>query len=84
MAANPVILSINEQDISSKEESLTDRDFDIFDTEITISHVFVYRSNLLDNVGTRLPFLEVVEASITPYIIEVVLPFLEFVSWCPK
>ena len=59
MAANPIVLSVNEKDISSKEESLIDRDFDIFDTEITVSPVSVSKSNLLDNVGTRLPSLKV-------------------------
>jgi len=32
MVANPIVLAINEQDISSREEALIDRDSDIFDT----------------------------------------------------
>jgi hypothetical protein len=84
MAANLVVLSMNEQDISSREESLIDKDSDIFDTEITSSPVSVSRSNLLDNVGMHIPFLEVAQASITPYIVEVVFPFPEFVSWCAE
>jgi hypothetical protein len=82
MAANPVVLSVNEQDISSREETLIDRDSDIFYTEITVSPVSVSRSNLLDNVGTHIPFLEVDQASITPYVVEVVFPFHKFVSGC--
>jgi hypothetical protein len=84
MSANLVILSVNEQDIASREEALIDRDSDIFDTKITVSPVYVSRSNLLDNVGTRIPFLEAAQASITPYIVEVVFPFPEFVSWCAE
>jgi hypothetical protein len=84
MAANPVVLSVNEQDISSREEALIDRDSDVFDTEITVSPISVSRSNLLDNVGTHIPFLEAAQASITPYVVEVVFPFPEFVSWCAE
>jgi hypothetical protein len=84
MASNPVVLSVNEQDIASREEALVDRDSDVFDTEITISLVSVSRSNLLDNVGTCIPFLEAAQATITPYIIEVFFPFPEFVSSCAK
>jgi hypothetical protein len=82
MAANPVILSVNEQDIASREEALIDRDSDVFDTEITVSPISVSRSNLLDNVGKQIPFLEMAQASITPYVVEVVFPFPEFISWC--
>jgi hypothetical protein len=84
MAANPVILSVTEQDLASREEALIDRDSDVFDTKITVSPIFVSRSNLLDNVGKRIPFLEVNQASITPYVVEVVFPFPEFVSWCAE
>jgi hypothetical protein len=58
MAANPVILSVIKQDLASREEALIDRDSNVFDTEIPISPIFVSRSNLLDNVGKRIPFLE--------------------------
>jgi hypothetical protein len=80
MTANLVVLSMNEQDIASREEALIDRDSDVFNTEITVSPISVSRSNLLDNVGTHIPFLEVAQASITPYVVEVVFPFPEFVS----
>jgi hypothetical protein len=63
MVTNLVVLFVNEQDISSKEEALIDRDSNIFDTKITVSPVSVSRSNLLDNVGMRLPFLEAAQAS---------------------
>jgi hypothetical protein len=43
MAANPVVLSINEQDISSREESLIDRDSDVFNIEIMVSPISVSR-----------------------------------------
>jgi hypothetical protein len=55
MAANPVILSVTEQDLTSREESLIDRDSDVFDTEIIVSPISVSRSNLLDNVGKGYP-----------------------------
>jgi hypothetical protein len=84
MAANLVVLSMNEQDISSREETLIDRDFDIFDTEIMVSPISMSRSNLLDNVGMFIPFLEVAQASIIPYVIETVFPFPKFVSWCAE
>jgi hypothetical protein len=51
MVVNSVILFVNEQDIASREEALINRDSDVFDTEITVSLVYVSRSNLLDNVG---------------------------------
>jgi hypothetical protein len=40
------------------------------------------KSNLLDNVGKWIPFLGVAQASITPYVVEFIFPFPEFVSWC--
>jgi hypothetical protein len=81
---NPVILSVRDQDPASKEESLIDRDSDIFDTEITVSPISVSRANLLDNVRKRIPFLEESQASITNYIVEVAFPFPEFISWCAE
>jgi hypothetical protein len=59
MAMIPVIFSIIEQDPASKEDSLIDRDSDVFYTEITISPISVCRTNLLDNVGKQITFLEV-------------------------
>jgi hypothetical protein len=82
MSRDPVIMSIIEQDPALKEETLIDRDFDVFNIVINVSPVSVSRSNLLDNVGNKLPFLEVVQASIVPYVIEISFPFLEFVSRC--
>jgi hypothetical protein len=77
---DPVIMSITEQDLASKEEALLDRDFDVFDTETTVSPVSVSRSNFSDNVGRQIPFLEVVQSSIVPYVVEVAFPFPEFIS----
>jgi hypothetical protein len=56
----PVIMSVAEQDLTSNEESLIDRDSDVFDIELTISPISMSRSNLSDNVGKQIPFLEVV------------------------
>jgi hypothetical protein len=84
MAANPVVLSINEQEISSREEALIDRDFNVFNIEITVSSISVSRSNLLDNIGKQITFLGMNQASIIPYVIEVVFPFPEFISWCAE
>jgi hypothetical protein len=66
------------------EEALIDRDSDVFDTEITISPVSVSRANLSDNVGRQIPFLEAVQASIVPYVVEVAFPFPEFIGWCAE
>jgi hypothetical protein len=62
----PVIFSIAEQDPLSNEESLIDRDSDVFDTEITISTIFVSRANLSDNVGKHIPFLEAIRSLHSP------------------
>jgi hypothetical protein len=74
MAANPVVLSVSEPDISSREEALIDRDFDVFDTETMVSPVSVSKENLLNNVGSHIPFLEVARASFAPYVVETSLP----------
>jgi hypothetical protein len=81
---DPVIMSVAEQDLTSNEEALIDRDSDVFDTELTISPISVSRANLSDNVGKQIPFLEVVQASIVPYVIEVTFPFPEFIGWCAE
>jgi hypothetical protein len=81
---DPIIFSITEQDPLPSEEALIDRDYDVFDTKITVSFVSVSRANLSDHVGRQLPFLEVIQASIVPYIIEVSFPFPEFVGWCAE
>jgi hypothetical protein len=81
---DPIITSVTEQDPVSNEEALIDRDSDVFDTEITISPISVSRSNLSDNVGKHIPFLEAVQASIVPYVVEVTFPFPEFIGWCAE
>jgi hypothetical protein len=81
---DPVIVSVAEKDPTSRKEALIDRDSNVFDTEITISPHSVSRSNLLDNVGKHIPFLEAVQASIVPYVVEVVFPFPKFIGWCAE
>jgi hypothetical protein len=82
---DPIIFSVIEKDPRPpNEEALIDRDSDVFDTEITVSPVFASRSNLLDNVGRQLPFIEIVHASIVPYTIDVLFPFLKFIGWCTE
>jgi hypothetical protein len=68
---DPIIMSVTEKDPMSNEEALIDRDSDVFDTEITISPISVSRANLSDNVGKQIPFLEAVQATIVPYVVEV-------------
>jgi hypothetical protein len=84
MVSLPAILTLCEQEISSREEALIDSDFDVFDTEIMVSPISVSKSNLLNDVGTHIPFLEVAQASIIPYVIETVFSFPEFMSWCAE
>jgi hypothetical protein len=81
---DPIIMSVVEQDPVSNEESLIDRDLDVFDTEITISPIFVSRVNPSDNVGKKIPFLEAVQATIVPYAFKVAFPFPEFIGWCAE
>jgi len=57
---DPIITSVTRKDPVVNEEALIDRDSDVFDTEITISPIFVSKNNLSDNVGRRIPFVEVV------------------------
>jgi hypothetical protein len=56
----PIITSVIEQDPVSNEEALIDQDADFFDVEITISPIYVTRSNMFDKVGRCIPFLEAV------------------------
>jgi hypothetical protein len=79
---DPIITSVTEQDSVSNEEALIDRDSNVFDTEITISPISVSKANLSDNVGKQIRFLEVVQATIVPYVVKVVFPFPEFIGWC--
>jgi hypothetical protein len=44
----------------------------------------VSRSNLSDNVGRHIPFLEAVQATIVPYVVEITFPFPEFIGWCTE
>jgi len=80
MASNPVVLSMSEPDISSREDSLIDRDSDVFEIKTTVSPISVSKANFLNNIGSHISFLEVDQASFTPYVIEIVFPFPEFVS----
>jgi hypothetical protein len=81
---DPIITSVTEQDPVVNEEALIDRDSDVFDTEITISPISVSRSNLSDKVGRCIPFLEAVQATIVPYVVEIAFPFPEFIGWCTE
>jgi hypothetical protein len=80
----PIITSVTEQDPVENEEALIDRDTDVFYVEITISPIFVSRSNLSDKVGRCISFLEAVQATIVPYVVEIDFPFPEFVGWCTE
>jgi hypothetical protein len=80
----PIITSVIEQDHVSNEESLIDQDSDVFDTEITVSPISMSISNLFDNVGKQIPFLEAVQAVIVPYVVEFSFPFPKFVGWCTE
>jgi hypothetical protein len=55
---DPIITSVAEQDPVENEEALIDRDTDVFDVEITISPICVSISNLSNEVGRCIPFLE--------------------------
>jgi len=72
---DPIITLVTNQDPMSNEESLIDRDSDVCDTEITIFPIFVSRSNLSDNVGKNIPFLEEFQATMVSYEFEVDFPF---------
>ena len=84
MTTNHVFLSVSELDISSKEDSLIDRDSDVFDTVTTVSPIYVSKTNLLNDIESHISFLEAVRASFTPYVVETIFPFPEFVSWCAE
>jgi hypothetical protein len=68
----------------ANEEALIDRDSYIFYAEITISPIFVSRRNLSDKVGKCIPFLEVVQATIVPYAVEIAFSFPKFIGWCAE
>jgi len=59
---DPIITSVIEKELVSKEESLIDQDSNVFYTEITIPLIFVSKSNMYDNVAKCIPFLEAVQA----------------------
>jgi len=84
MATNLVVLSMSELDTPSKEDALIDRDSDVFDTLTTISPIFVSKANFLNNVRSHISFLEVAQASFTPYVIETIFPSPKFVNWCAE
>ena len=79
---DPIITSVIEQEPEVNEEALIDQDSNIFDTKITISPISVSRSNLSDNVGRCIPFLELFQATRVPYVFEITFPFPEFIGWC--
>jgi hypothetical protein len=81
---DPIITSVTEQDHVLNEEAIIDRDSNAFDTEITISLISVSRRNLSDKVGMCISFLEVVHATIVPYVVEIAFPFPEFIGWCTE
>jgi hypothetical protein len=84
MNMDPIITSVTEQDPTTNEESLIDRDADVFDVEITSSPIFVSRRNLFNKVGRNISFLEVVQATIVPYVVEIYFMFPEFIGWCAE
>jgi hypothetical protein len=84
MATNPVVLSVSEPDSPSREDSLIDRDSDVFDTMTMVSTIFVSKVNFLNNVGSHISFIEAARASFTPYVIETIFPFPKFLSWCAE
>ena len=84
ISMDPIVLSVVEKDPESNKESLIDRDADVFDPDITISPISMSRSNLDDIKGNNIPFLEVVQASIVPYVVEFSFPFPEFIGWCAE
>jgi hypothetical protein len=79
-----IITSVTKQDPVANEESLIDRDSNIFDTEITILAISVSISNMFDKVGRCIPFLEAVQATRVPYAIKIAFPFPKFIGWCAK
>jgi hypothetical protein len=79
-----IITSVIEKDLLLNEEALIDRDSDIFDTKITISPISVSRRKFSNNVGRRIPFLEALQSTIVPYVVEVTFPFPEFIGWCTE
>ena len=81
---DPILFSIAEKDLEGNEDALIDRDVDVFDPNITIFPIFVSWGNLADIKGKIIPFLEVVQASIVPYAVELSFSFLEFVGWCAE
>jgi hypothetical protein len=81
---DPIIILVVEQDPVSNEESLIDRDSNVFETEITIFPISMSRANMFDNVGNNIPFLEEIQDTIVPYVVEVAFPFPEFIGWCTE
>jgi hypothetical protein len=81
---DPIITSVTEQYMVANEEALIDQDLDVFNAEITISPIYVSRSNLSDKVEICISFLEAVQATIFPYAIEIAFPFPEFIGWCTE
>ena len=81
---DPIITSVTEQYPVENEATLIDRDSDVFYTEITIYPISMSKRNLFHKVGRCILFLEVVQATIVPYAIEITFPFPEFISCCAE
>jgi hypothetical protein len=81
---DPIVFSVAEKDPEGNEDTLIDKDADVIDPDITISPISVSRSNLADIKRKNIPFLEAVQASIVPYVVDLSFPFPEFVGWCTE
>jgi hypothetical protein len=81
---DPIITSLTEQDSTTIEESIIGRDADVSDVEITISPISVSRINLSNKIGKIIPFLEALQATIVPYVVQIDFMFPEFVGCCTK
>jgi hypothetical protein len=68
----------------ANKEALIGREVDVFDVKITISPIFVSISNLSNKVGICIPFLEKVQATIVPYVVEIAFSFPKFIGWCAE
>jgi hypothetical protein len=84
MVVNPIVLSVRELDTPSREDTLIDRDSNVFDIVTMVSPISVSKVNLLNNVGSHISFLEVDRASFAPYVVETIFPFREFMNWCAE
>jgi len=84
ISMDPIITTVTEKDPVSNEEDLIGRDSNVFNTEITIFPISVSRSNMSNNVGKHISFLEVVQDTIVPYVFKFAFPFPESICWCTE